>query len=196
MKLKAFAAVFALSSCGPSVSGPAEISYGGLTYDVRDGGNFIGLPVANDLPNSGTAEYNGVLRMNASSDEYYNGTSKLVVDFATASGSASGRVDFKGENGLGIYSFDRSITVDGTSFVSQSEDQIDDNIPAQIVGDFYGDDASVVGATVFGQVNGVTVNGVMIAKTVDHRDRRMYLWPRVYPNRSTNRALISSLACR
>lgn len=165
MKKIALLAVLQLAACGSSTSGPGESSFGGLTYDVRNGGKFVGLPVTSTMPTSGTATYNGVLRMNASTANYFDGTSKMTVDFATKTGQASGTIDFKGERGLGVYQFDRPVTINGSRFSSAFE--AGDGIfrPAHIIGNFYGPDAAVVGANVNGVMNSVPVSGVMIAKT-------------------------------
>lgn len=131
-----------------SESGPGEVSFAGLTYDVRPGRGFVGLSetLETDMPMQGFATYEGVLRGEATGI-YENGTSKLEVDFTNAAVSASGSVDFKGQGGIGKVTFDEGAVISGVTF-DNSNGVIDPEQTATVFGRFYGNDGNVAAGTV------------------------------------------------
>ncbi len=170
--------LFCLSACGPQVSGPAELSFAGLTYSVRPPAEFIGLPMTSSMPSAGTAEYNGVWRAHSGNQNYTNGTSSVVVDFGAQTATVSGRVDFQGENGLGIVNASMPTSLSGTQFASQSvfvpsppslsgeTQSVPTHLPDSVSGQFYGNDASVAAGIIFVStgVNDILVTGAFIAQ--------------------------------
>lgn len=163
MKHYIILSALALSAC--SGNSPADVSFAGLTYNNKNM-SFDGLPAASTLPSSGTATYNGILRMNASTENYFDGVSRLEVDFSNSTAVMTGFVDFKGESGIGIYSFSQDIAINGTGFQNIDVTSSNEDGPESIRGNFYGEDASVVGAFIYdtSQEYSTSISGAMIAK--------------------------------
>lgn len=171
--------LFCLSACGSQVSGPAEVSFAGLTYNVRPPAQFVGLPKTSALPPVGTAEYNGVWRAQSGNENYRNGTSKVVVDFGSQTAIVSGRVDFQGDQGLGIVNASMPASISGTQFIKSptvvipppssgpgEPPSVPTFRPDGVVGQFYGRDASVAAGliTVSTGINDTLVRGAFIAQ--------------------------------
>lgn len=178
LKRAIISGLFCLSACAPQVSGPAEVSYAGLTFSVGPPAEFIGLPRTSSLPSSGTAEYNGVWRAHPGNYTYTNGTSRVVVDFGTQTATVSGRVDFQGENGLGIINPSMPVSLSGTQFMSQAvvippssslpgePPSVPTILPDSMSGQFYGNDASIVAGFILVStgIDDVFVSGAFIAQ--------------------------------
>lgn len=137
-----------LCACG---TGPSridgEFSLAGLSYDLSDGGAFVGLDPtqSTQMPLSGNATYQGILQ-GAVDDIYRTGTATVSVDFATASLTASGEVDYFGVGDLGMITFATEGTVTGNSFTAT--DTVSYGAGLQnLTGRFYGPQADLAAGT-------------------------------------------------
>ena len=148
-RLVSLIAISTLTACGgggTSTSGPGEVTFAGLTYDVLNGGNFVGLAPATNVPTGGIASYAGVVRGNILGD-YRDGRINATADFGAATLNVSGQIDFTDvSTGDGIVSFNETTTISGTQFSSSSTTS---GTQTTISGSFYNTDASVIGGTVF-----------------------------------------------
>lgn len=158
--------VIGLAGCGGEfVSGPGEVSLGGLTYDVRDGGKFVGealTPVA-AMPTGSVAVYSGVLRGNILGT-YRSGDLDAQADFAAGSIDVQGSVDFTGSGSQGIVAFNETATISGNGF-SHSDVSLSNPTNFETInGNFYGPSAELIGGTaVIGIGGGDVFTGAFVA---------------------------------
>lgn len=167
MKLIWLLPILGAASCGPSVSGPAEISAGGLTYDVRDGGRFVGLPLteASAMPTA-DATYSGRYQLQVGAF-LEKGDATLGLDIATGDLALTVRAEFPSEAPIQIYQNTFQATVTGTEFQADTTVFLPEigvsEVDQYISGRFYGDDGSVIAGNVSDRIDeNETVFGTFI----------------------------------
>lgn len=136
------------AACGPSTTGPAEITTAGLTYDVRNGGSFVGLALTQpDALPSGTASYTGVYQMQL--DEFLEkGTATLELDMMAAGFELQMRAEFPDAAPRQVVdlTFEGDVANGRLSHSSLQLDPLTSSSEqiAEVSADFYGDDGSVI----------------------------------------------------
>ncbi len=127
---------------------PAENELNGLSYDFRNQGGFIGVPetLQTDMPMQGTAAYAGVLRGNVNAG-YQSGTAAMDVNFLRSTLNVRGIVDFQGEGGIGVVTFNEDAVITGNRFENPIDPQTEE-VGTMISGKFYGADAAMAAGSV------------------------------------------------
>ena len=142
------AAVSALISCGPTTSGPGEISGFGLTYDQRNGGVFVGLPrtQANQMP-TGRFALTGPSSALADDGSLVFADATLQVDIAKHTVNYTAQYSFPTGAPVGIVAVNLDAPLTGPSFNNTAGED-------HLIGDFYGTTGAVAAGTYFVTIKG------------------------------------------
>jgi hypothetical protein len=96
-------ALATLSACGPSTTGPGEISGFGLVYDQRPGHSFEGLPRTTDAQMPTTiGTMTGPSRLISNDGTIVFADATLTVDVTTRDVTLTGEYEFPDTHPLGI----------------------------------------------------------------------------------------------
>jgi len=141
---------------GGCVGSPANRAIEGMSYDVCAGSSesqrFVGesLTAVENLPTTGTAAYEGLMRGNVG-DVFRTGTANAEVDFGKSEIEFSGDVDFTGSGDLGRYMVRETMTITSNRFSVRPVATIISPDPTNatfITGHFYGQNAEYIAGSV------------------------------------------------
>lgn len=134
-----------LAACGPSTTGPGEISGFGLVYDQRPGYQFEGLPKTTLAQMPATVgTMTGPSRISSSDGTMVFDDATLTVDVNAQVVTYEGSYTFPDAHPLGIIQVNQSATLIGTRFETNPEGTTVTEISDDYLsGDFYGTDGSV-----------------------------------------------------
>lgn len=134
-----------LAACGPSTTGPGEISGFGLVYDQRPGYQFEGLPktTLEQMPAT-VGTMTGPSRIQSNDGTMVFDDATLTVDVNAQVVTYEGSYTFPDTHPLGIVQVNQSATLIGTRFETHPEGMVvPENANGHLSGDFYGTDGSV-----------------------------------------------------
>lgn len=133
-------ALATLSACGPSTTGPGEISGFVLVYDQRPGRSFEELPRTTDAQMPTTiGTMTGPSRLISNDGTIVFADATLTFDVTTRDVTLTGEYEFPDTHPLGIIQIQQDGQLDGASIIGTATS----GLRGYLSGDFYGTDGTV-----------------------------------------------------